>query len=134
MTATIGHGGGFLASGTLAFLTDAGILFVTTRGLGLDPFTARIIAIGGAMIVGYFAHRRFTFRSTGPASLTEFVKFAGVAMAAASINYACYAAIMLARGGTDPLAALVAASIVAMIVSYAGMRVGVFKRGARFKL
>lgn len=128
MTGTISHGGGFLASGTLAFLTDAGILFVATRGLGLDPFSARIVAIGCAMIVGYFAHRSFTFRRTEPASLGEFAKFAGVAMAATSINYGCYAAIMLLRGGTDPLAALFAASLIAMIVSYVGLRFGVFKR------
>ena len=128
MTGTISHGGGFLASGTLAFATDAGILFILTRGLGLDPFSARIIAIACAMIVGYFAHRRLTFRSLEPASPGEFLKFAGVAAGAISINYGCYAALLFFRRGTDPLAALVVASLIAMIASYAGLRFGVFTR------
>ena len=128
MNLNISHGGGFLASGTLAFLTDAGILFGLTRVVGLDPFSARIIAIGGAMIVGYFAHRQLTFRSAQPASIGEFVKFAGVAMAVVSINYGCYAAMMIVRSGTEPLAALAVASLIAMTISYAGLRFGVFKR------
>ena len=128
MTPYISHSGGFLVSGTLAFLTDAGILFALTRGLGLDPFSARIVAIGCAMIVGYFAHRQLTFRSVEPATLSEFLKFAGVATAATAINYGCYAAIMLLRDGTEPLAALLVASLMAMMASYAGLRFGVFKR------
>lgn len=128
MNLNISHGGGFLTSGTLAFLTDAGILFGLTRVVGLDPFSARIIAIACAMIVGYFAHRRLTFRRSEPASIGEFLKFAGVAAAATSINYSCYAAMMIFRSGTDPLAALAVASLIAMMISYAGLRFGVFKR------
>ena len=128
MSPKISHGGGFLVSGALAFLTDTGILWMLTRGAGLDPFSARLFAIGGAMIVGYFAHRQLTFRSAAPATLREFFKFAGIATAAASINYGCYAAIMLVQRDTDPLAALAIASAIAMMASYAGLRFGVFKR------
>ena len=128
MTLKISHSGGFLVSGSLAFLTDAGILFALTRGLGLDPFSARIAAIGCAMIVGFFAHRRLTFAAKEPATLAQFAKFLGVATTASVVNYAVYAGILVLRPPTDPLAALVVATAVAMGISYAGLRFGVFRK------
>jgi putative flippase GtrA len=122
------HGAGFLVSGGLAFLTDASILAALTRGAGLDPFTARIIAIGCAMIVAFFAHRRLTFAVQEPATWRQFSKFVGVAITASLVNYAIYAGILIARPGTEPLAALVIATAISMFVSYAGMRFGVFRK------
>ncbi len=59
------HGLGFLFSGGLAFLIDASVLTVLTL-LGMHPITARFFAISIAMVVGWLAHRRFTFRLTTP--------------------------------------------------------------------
>ncbi len=122
------HGAGFVASGALAFATDAAILTVLTRGVGLDPFTSRLIAILCAMVVGFFAHRRLTFAVKEAATLAQFGKFIGVAATASVINYAVYAGVLLLRPATDPLIALVAATVVAMGVSYAGLRFGVFRK------
>ena len=122
------HGAGFIASGSLAFVTDAGVLALLTRGAGFDPFSGRLIAIGCAMIVGFFAHRRLTFAAKEPATLAQFAKFLGVATTASVVNYAVYAGILVLRPPTDPLAALVVATAVAMGISYAGLRFGVFRK------
>ena len=122
------HGAGFFASGAIAFATDAAVLALLTRGFGVDPFLARLVAIGCAMIAGYFAHRRLTFDVKAPPSLAEFGKFAGVASGAAALNYAIYAGLLLAFPPLDPMLALVAASLFAMAASYAGYRFGVFTK------
>jgi putative flippase GtrA len=124
----IRHGAGFIASGGLAFVTDASILTLLTRGAGLDPFSARLIAIACAMIVAFFAHRRLTFAVTEPATWGQFSKFIGVATTASIVNYAIYAGILLFRPGSEPLIALIFATALSMFVSYVGMRFGVFRK------
>lgn len=120
------HGAGFIVSGGLAFATDASILALLHHGLGFDPFLVRPIAIGAAMIVAWCAHRRLTFNVTAPPSFREFMKFAGVASSAAILNYAVFAATLIVRPQTEPLAALIGATAVAMVASYFSMRFGVF--------
>ncbi len=125
------HVGGFVTSGAIAFTVDATILTVLTRGLGFDPFIARLAAISVAMVAGWLSHRRLTFDVKTPASLGEFLSYAAVAWTSAALNYAVYAAILVLRPVTDPLVALVAASLAAMTFSYLGMRFGVFRREHR---
>lgn len=122
------HLGGFATSGAIAFTVDATVLTVLTRGLGVDPFAARLVAISIAMVAGWLSHRRLTFDVKVPASFGEFLSYAAVAWTSAALNYAVYAMVLLLRPGTDPLAALVAASLVAMTFSYLGMRFGVFRK------
>ena len=122
------HWLGFLTSGGLAFATDAELLALLTRYAGLDPFTARFFAIAGAMFVGWRAHRRLTFAVGGAGSLKEFLSYAALQWVAVAVNYGVYSAILLWMPATEPLIALVAASLVAMVVSYLGMRFGVFAR------
>lgn len=121
------HYGGFVLAGCLALATDALILQGLHVGLGLTPFLARIPAIACAMIVSWLVNRTVTFASADPPSLREFAKFAAVSWFAQAVNYAVFAAILLALPGISPLAALVTASLVAMFVSYLGFRFGVFR-------
>ncbi len=65
-----------------------------------------------------------------PPSLVELTRFAGLQSLSALVNFGAYAAVLLWRPGTEPLVALVAASCVAMVVAYVGMRFAVF-RGRR---
>ena len=123
----IRHGAGFVVSGLIAFSVDAAVLWALTRLGGLDPFSARLAAIGVAMIAGWLAHRRLTFNVSAPPSFAEFGRYAAVAWGAAALNYTVYAAVLLVRPATPPLAALVAATVVAMGFSYLGMRLGVFR-------
>ncbi len=122
------HSAGFIVSGALAFTTDAAILALLVHAFGFDPFSARLIAIAAAMIVAFFAHRRFTFAVAGPATWAQFANFLGVAATASIVNYGLYAVTLVVRPGTPPLAALVAATVVSMGVSYFGMRLGVFRK------
>jgi putative flippase GtrA len=122
------HGAGFLAAGLIATATDAGILVFLTRVAGLDPFTARLIAIACAMVAGYFAHRRLTFAVRYSATFKQFAGYVGVAATAAALNYAVYAAILLTKPGTEPLLAMLAPTLLAMATSYGGMRFAVFRK------
>ncbi len=121
------HGAGFVISGGMAFLSDAAVLSALVHLAGADPFTARIFAIGVAMVVGWLCHRRLTFAVQSRPSVREFMKYAAVAWSAAALNYAIYAGILLAVPTAPPLVALFVASIAAMAASYAGMRFGVFR-------
>lgn len=122
------HGAGFLVSGLLATATDAAVLVALTRLAGLDPFTARFIAIACAMVTGFFAHRRLTFGLREAATLKQFGTYVSVAASAAAINYALYAAILLIWPSTEPLLAMLAPTLVAMTISYLGLRFAVFRK------
>lgn len=122
------HWLGFLASGGLAFATDAALLALLTRIVHLDPYTARLLAIAGAMVVGWRAHRRLTFALPHTGTLREFLAYAALQWVAVAMNYGIYTAILLIRPATDPLIAMFAASLAAMVVSYLGMRFGVFAK------
>ncbi|MFN3869486.1 MAG: GtrA family protein [Hyphomicrobiaceae bacterium] len=121
------HGAGFLVAGLIAFATDAGVLLALTHVVGLDPFSARLLAIGVALVTAWLAHRTLTFAVKVPPSLREFVSYAGVAASAATVNYAVYAGMMIVWRDLPPIAALVGATLVSMCVSYSGMRFGVFR-------
>ena len=122
------HGAGFLTSGIIALAVDTGITSALTRALGVPPLVARPIAIAVAIVVAWACHRTLTFAVTAAPTFAEFLRYAAVAATAATINYMIFAAIVVLSPSTAPEAALVASSIASMIVSYAGMRVGVFKQ------
>lgn len=122
------HWAGFLASGAIAFAVDGGVLTLLTRGVGADPFLARLAAIAVAMVAGWLAHRRLTFAVSSPPTLAEFASYATLAWSVAAFNYAVYAAVLLLARGTEPVLALVVSSLAAMTASYLGMRLGVFRR------
>jgi putative flippase GtrA len=116
----------FLASGTLALLVDAAILALLNRGFGFDPFVSRLVAISIAMVVGWLAHRSITFSLQRPPTIREFLGYASVAWMAAAVNYGVYAGILIAQPATPPLISLFIASLITMVLSYTGMRFGVF--------
>lgn len=121
------HFGGFLAAGILALITDGLVLTVLIDAAGLDPLVARLLSISAAMVVSWLVNRTVTFAVTETPTLAEFGQFAAVSWTAQAVNYALFAAILLIWPGTLPLVALVLASLVSMLVSYAGFRYGVFR-------
>jgi len=121
------HWGGFLVSGGTAAVIDAGITSGLVHGVGLDPFSARIVSILIAMVAAWFLHRRLTFNVAAAPSLREFGRFATVAASANLLNYAIYAAILLAWPGTLPALAVIIATGIAAVFSYVGFRLGVFR-------
>jgi putative flippase GtrA len=128
MTEGLRQGAGFLAAGLMATATDATVLALLTRGFDANPYTARLAGIAIGTIVAFFAHRRLTFRVTTAPTAAEVSKFLGVAATSAGVNYTIYAGVLLLRSGTEPVLALLIATAVAMIVSFTGMKFGVFRR------
>lgn len=122
------HGLAFLFSGGLAFLIDAAVLKALTVFLDLHPIAARVVAIAVAMVAGWLAHRRFTFRLTTSPTLAEFLRYVAVGWTVAAINYAIFVAIVLVRPEIEPLYALFASSLVAMVFAYLGMRFAAFRQ------
>ena len=125
------HYGGFVLGGMCALATDATVLLVLTRGAGLSPLLARPVGISLAMIVSWLINRTVTFSADTPPSLAEFARFAAVSWTAQAVNYAVFAFILLTWPGIEPVVALILASMIAMFVSYAGFRFGVFKANGR---
>lgn len=120
------HYGGFVLGGVLALCTDAAVMEILRHVFGLDPYLARLPGIATAMVVSWLVNRTITFAATYPPTFREFAKFAAVSWVAQAVNYAVFATILLVRPQTWPVVALLAAVFVAMFVSYAGFRFGVF--------
>lgn len=121
------HGLGFLVSGGIAFCVDAAILQLLSGVLGVDPILARVGSISVAMVFGWLAHRRLTFRLVVPPSTAEFLRYAAVGWFSAAVNYFVFVLILLLWSDTPMFAALVVAALVAMFVSYVGMRFAAFR-------
>jgi putative flippase GtrA len=121
------HGLGFLVSGGVAFSTDALLLWLLTSFAGLHPILARPFAIACAMVAGWLMHRTLTFAVPSPPSALEFARYAGVQWTAAGVNYGAFVLVVLLRPEIAPLLALVVATIASVLISYFGMRFGVFR-------
>ena len=121
------HWLGFLSSGGLAFTVDGIVLKALTLLLGWHPIVARLFAISLAMLVGWLAHRTFTFALRVPPSLGEFLRYAAVGWTAAAVNYGVFVLVLLAWPKAEPLAALVLSSLAATLFAYLGMRYAAFR-------
>ncbi len=121
------HIASFVLAGSLAFVTDIGVLTALTQGLGVSPFLARIGSISVAMVVSWLINRALTFRASGPPTLAEFGRFAGIAWSANIVNYLVFSAILLVRPITPEILAAGLSAIPAMVLSYLGMRLAVFR-------
>jgi putative flippase GtrA len=121
------HWLGFLSSGGLAFTVDGIVLKALTLLLGWHPIIARLFAISLAMLVGWLAHRTFTFALRVPPSLGEFLRYAAVGWTAAAVNYGVFVLVLVAWPKAEPLAALLVSSLAATLFAYLGMRYAAFR-------
>ena len=117
----------FSICGFISLCVDGIILKLLTVFAGMHPFVARIIAISIAMVSGWLSHRTFTFALTTRPTLAEFLRYVAVGWFVSAINYGLFVVILLARPATEPLIALVASSLVAMVFAYFGMRFAAFR-------
>ena len=110
----------FALVGGIGFVVDTGSLAALHDGAGLDPFSARLLSISVAALITWRLNRALTFGASPASQAAEGLRYAVVAFAAAALNYALYAAVLLAVPGLHPVAAVVAATLVAMCFSYLG--------------
>ncbi len=87
-----------------------------------------MLSIGFALTVTWQINRRLTFSPSNRGIAAEGVRYGGVGIATAVVNYAVYSTVLLAWPATPPLAALVVASLVAMTLSFLGYSRLVFDR------
>lgn len=122
------HWLGFIGSGLLSFVVDAGGMEALSSLAGWRAQTARLVSIPCAMVVGWLSHRTFTFAMTTPASFAEFARFVGAASSASILNYAVFWGILALWQGASSLVAVIISTGVATVASYFGFRFGVFRR------
>ena len=118
----------FTVAGGGGFLVDAGVLWLLLKETALGPLSARVLAIAAAMAFTFWFNRTFTFGASGRGLVAEGARYGGVGISAALLNYALYAALVLAFPALSPLAALAAASLAAMAWSFVGYSRFVFNR------
>lgn len=121
------HWAGFLVSGLIAFGTDVAVSKVLHDAFGLAWAISRFVAISIAMVAGWLAHRRLTFAVVTPPSMREFVRYASLAWTAAALNYVVFLALLWIVPAIEPVLAIAVASAFAMVVSYLGMKLAVFR-------
>lgn len=126
--ARVRHLGGFVLAGVLALTTDLVVLRLLTDGAGLSPLVARPASIAVAMGMSWWVNRTVTFAVREPPTVREYLRFATVSWVSQAVNYAVFSVILIARPATGQELAVVAASLVSMLVSYLGFRYGVFGR------
>jgi putative flippase GtrA len=88
---------------------------------------ARVGSIAASMVVGWLMHRRFTFRISARPTWTEFARFIGVAWSTAIVNYSLFVGFLYLLPSLEPLIAVFAAGLIAMVWSYLGLRFAAFR-------
>jgi len=118
----------FAIVGGVGFLVDAGVLALLLWVTPLGPFLGRLVSIACALTVTWLCNRTLTFGPSNRSALHEGARYGGVGIASSILNYLVYSGVLLAVPATPPLAALVIASLAAMIFSYLGYSRLVFDR------
>jgi putative flippase GtrA len=110
----------FLFAGVTGFAVDMSMLWLLLNLKLLDPFSARILAIGTAMLCTYMINRTFTFGASLRNVAVEGARYGGVGLATALINYAVYSGSLIALPDLSPYVALILGSVSATVFSYLG--------------
>ncbi|TAL01801.1 MAG: GtrA family protein [Rhodospirillaceae bacterium] len=90
----------FAVIGTGGLVVDASTLHAGMHGLGLDPYSGRLLSWLVAATFTWAMNRRFTFVDRQP-PLTQWAKFLAANAVGGIINYGVYAALVV----TSPLVA-----------------------------
>jgi putative flippase GtrA len=110
----------FAIVGGTGFFVDAGLLAILFHGVGLDPFSARMISICVAMFTTWRLNRALTFGASASSQASEGLRYASVAVVTACLNYAVYCLVLAIWREAPPLFAAAGATLVAMSFSYLG--------------
>jgi putative flippase GtrA len=97
---------------------------------GIDPFTARLVSITVSAFMTWRLNRSLTFGVSGRSQPAEALLYGLVAAITAALNYLIYVLILVAWRELPPLFAAVAATLAAMLFSYAGYSRVVFAGAA----
>ena len=108
----------FALVGASGFVIDA-LVLLAGLAAGLDPFTARLIAVLAAMSYTWLLNRSFTFGASPGHPLREWLRYMVANGAGGAVNYGIYSLLLLLFApALTPLVALCIASVLAMLVNY----------------
>lgn len=124
---SIRHFGGFVLAGTSALVVDIAVMTVLTAAFDWPPEISRVPAIIIAMTVSWWLNRTVTFNVNRAPTLKEYLGFAGASWISQSVNYGVFVLLLRTEPTLSPSAAIVGASLVAMLVSYVSFRYAVFR-------
>lgn len=124
----------FAFVGALGFGVDLAALFVAIEGLGLGPYSARLVSFAVTVTFTWAMNRRLTFgdrraHGLGPV-LAEWARFVAVNTLGLAVNYAVYAALVSWAEGwlANPYVAAGCGSIAGLAFNYAASSRLVFAR------
>ncbi|PWK89923.1 GtrA family protein [Fulvimonas soli] len=122
----------FAVGGVIGLLVDAGVVQLLVGLAGWNPYLARVLSFLLAATVTWWWNRRHTFaaRSSGRPLPAEWLHWMGLMGVGAVVNYAVYAALLLAFAGLHRWPAIPAAagSAVAAALNFATARGMLFRR------
>jgi putative flippase GtrA len=118
----------FVLAGGIGFAVDAAVLMLLLRATPLDPFSARVLSIAAALSATWMLNRHVTFGPSSRALAVEGARYGGVGIATSLFNYCIYSVLLFTFPAMPPLAALILASVAAMLLSYLGYSRLVFDR------
>lgn len=120
----------FCVVGAIAFAVDAGAVQVLVGWRGWDPFLARVVSYLAAATTAWWLNRRYTFGAGGAPVHREWAAYLVVNTAGGAVNYAVYAALVLAFDAVRAVPALgvAAGSVAGLVVNFALNRWLVFRR------
>lgn len=118
----------FAVVGGMGFVVDAALLALLIATTPLGPFVSRLASIGFALTVTWLCNRSLTFGPSGRGIAAEGARYGGVGITTSIVNYLVYCGLLIVLPGLPVLAALVLASLTAMLLSYLGYSRLVFDR------
>lgn len=124
----------FAAAGTVGFVVDAGVLYLTAGVLGW--YGARVLSFLAAVTTTWWLNRSITFRAetshqpTQPSGMAmEYLRYLCSMSGGAALNYLLYAAtVHWTQHPWSPLLGVALGSIGGMFANYAAARHLVFRR------
>lgn len=118
--------------GVIGLAVDMTVLALASRGLGLDPYSARALSFLAAATATWALNRRFTFHAAEKTPLLrQWAAFVAANSFGGAVNYVVYATLVgfTAFCAQWPEAAVAAGSIAGMFLNFAASKKLIF-RGA----
>ncbi|MCC7047642.1 MAG: GtrA family protein [Alphaproteobacteria bacterium] len=122
----------FCVVGAIAFVVDAGVVQALVVWAGWNPYLARLVSYLAAASTAWWLNRRFTFGAGDAPIHREWVRYLVVNTAGGVVNYASYAALVMASDIVRAMPALgvAAGSVAGLVVNFGLNRWLVFRRSA----
>ncbi len=120
---------GFLISGALAFLIDAGLLQFLVMAGG-DPYLCRLPSLTIAILFTWWINRRWSFQVHRPPGMAEFITYVAAIGLGGLINIGVYFLLirLYLADSSYPALAIIPATALSMSFNFIAIKYVVFRR------